>query len=401
MTASPASSGDVDLRICRRRRVVAAGDREAQLPDLSFRLLLLLAEQGPEHVAYSEIEKTVWGAAVTRDTIKQRIKLLRDSLASIGAPDRAIEAVRNTGYRTRLRFGDLAPKVRRRSRWRLVPGLALVAVIIALFFFWTRLPARSTPVTIAVESGEAPSGVDDAAWIGVRRVLVRDLSKIESLRVLDRPVPSGSDAQADFSATLSLVPSAAGLRLSAQLLDGRSRTVLYAEHYGYDPASYDRALQHFVNNVHANITGLSLGLGRAGYAEQDEAARSSYLKAQALWRTGELSSLNAARKMLEAITTTGRNFPLAASLLARVKADLVLRHGADAQLAREALLEADRLVQTYPGVGDFRFTLARAKMASGDRKEALNDLRAAQRTMPFLSRDIQALERELSRGPSL
>lgn len=398
MTATPASKGDVDLRICRRRRVAIVGHREARLPDLSFRLLLLLADRAPEPVAYAEIEQAVWGASVTRDTMKQRVKLLRDSLAAIGAPGDAIEAVRNEGYRTKLRIGILDPEARR-SPWRLVAALVLVATIVAATIVWTRRPAGPVPVTIAVESGGAPRGIDGVTWNGVRGALVRDLSKIEGVRVLDRTAPAGSDAQADLRATLALVPADTGHRLSIQLVDDQSRAVFYAENYEYRPGSYERALRHFVNNAYPGIAALSPELGKAGFGQQDATIRSSYLRALALWRTGDLRSLNAARQLLQTLTRHRPDYLPAASLLARVKADLVLRHGADARLAREAALEADRLVAAHPGIGDFRFTLARAKMALGQPREALNDMRIAQQTMPFIARDVQALEQELLSQP--
>lgn len=399
MTAATSSEGDVDLRICRRRRVIVAGDREARLPDLSFQLLVVLAERAPEHVTYAEIERAVWGASVTRDTMKQRVKLLRDSLTAIGVPDRAVEAVRNEGYRTMLRIGDLRPEALRPRSRRLIAGLVLVVAIAVASIFWARAPVDSTPVTIAVESGSVPPGIDAAAWNGVRGALVRDLSKIEGVRVLDQSAPSGADTQADLKATLALVPAGTGFRLSVQLVEDQSRAVLHAEDYEYRPDSFERALRHFINNAYPGIAALSPELGLAGLGQQDVAVRASYLRALALWRTGELRSMNAARQLLETLTTDRPDFLPAASLLARVKADLVLRHGADAQLAHEAVLEADRLVEAYPEVGDFRFSLARAKMAVGQRQEALNELRIAQQTMPFVARDVQALERELLSRP--
>lgn len=398
MSAPSASADAVDLHLCHRRRIVAAGDRETRLPDLSFRLLTLLAAHAPEPVAYAEIEKSVWGAAVTRDTMKQRIKLLRDSLASIGAPEHAIEAVRNAGYRTRLRFGDFLPAKPRRMPWRPALGFLVAGTLLAAVALWQRSPPSSIPVKIAVESGETAQGIKDSAMSGIHRVLIRDLSKIEGVRIIDQAAAPGADTDADLEVTLALVPAADGIRLSAQLLDRRSRAILYAEHYRYSPDDYERALQHFVNNAHARIAELSLELGRGGYAQQDEAIRSTYLQALTLWRTGELRSLKVSREMLEKVVSANDDFLLAESLLARVKADLVLRHGVDARLAREAALEAARLVQAHPGVGDFRFTQARAKMALGDQSGALLDLRIAQQTMPFLSRDIQALERQLQRG---
>lgn len=375
--------------------MIVAANREVRLPDLSFRLLLVLAERAPEHVTYAEIEQAVWGFSVTRDTMKQRVKLLRDSMAAIGVPDHAIEAARNEGYRTMLRIGDLRPEAPRPSSRRLIAALVLVVGIAIASIFWTREPADLRPLTIAVGNASVPPGIDSAAWNGVRSALIRDLSKIEGVRVLDQPAPADPDAQADLKATLALVPVGTGFRLSVQLVEDQSRAVLHAEDYEYRPGSYERALRHFINNAYPGIAALSPELGRAGFAQQDLAVRSSYLRALALWRTGELRSLHAARRLLETMTTTWPDFLPAASLLARVKADLVLRHGADAQLAQEAVREADRLVDAYPGIGDFRFTLARAKMALGQRREALNDMRIAQQTMPFIARDVQMLEREL------
>ncbi len=54
--------------------------REIRLPDLSFSLLWLLSERAPDPVPFDEIERVVWAAQVSRETVKQRVKLLRDSL---------------------------------------------------------------------------------------------------------------------------------------------------------------------------------------------------------------------------------------------------------------------------------------------------------------------------------
>lgn len=381
----------VDLRICHRRRSVIAGEREVELPDLSFRLLALLADRAPEDVTYAEIEREVWRAQVTRETMKQRVTLVRESLRTIGVEKPGIEAVRNVGYRTTLRIGEA--RSRRRGGIVLLIALTagLCAAAVAGAFGYARWRSEQ-PMTIAVESAEAPRGADRNVWDAARRMLVRDLSKIDGVRVIDASGPSR--VTPDLVARLALDPGPAGMLLSTQLVDRRSGSVLYAERYGFEPQAPGRAIQHFANNAHGALTGLALDLGRQGYTRQSGAARTAYLQAYGLWRRGDLASLRAAEAKLADASVGADNFPLAKSLRARIRADLVLR-GADVRLAAEAERDASALVEENPAVGDYRYSLARAKLALGDEAGALEQLRQAARTLPFLDRDVRALERQI------
>lgn len=392
MTVSGTSASSPALRLCRRRRVVAVGSQELRLPDLSFRLFDLLASRAPNDVSYAEIEQVVWNAGVTRETIKQRVKLLRESLAQLGAPEMTIEAVRNVGYRTTLDIGLIEPR-----RWhagRRLPFAWIAIVVVAAVAILIAVLARSTdtipPPALLVESAAPPAGVDLAAWEGARRLLVRDLSKVEGIRIVDR-LPQDRNAPALLT-RLALDRDGAGLRLSTELVDGKSGAILFAENYRYDPRNVDRALAHFANNAHAIITALSLQLGSNGFTPQPDAVRATYARAFQLWRQGDRQSLGAAHSILQELLADRGDVPLAASLLTRVKADLVLLHDADIGLAREARHDAARLVAARPDIGEFRYSLARTLIALRDRGAALDQLRIAQRTMPFLSRDIQALE---------
>jgi hypothetical protein len=57
---------------------------------------------------------------------------------------------------------------------------------------------------------------------------------------------------------------------------------------------------------------------------------------------------------------------------------------------------AAQLVEVHPDVPEFRYTLARTELAIGNRTAALDQLRIAERDLPFLRRDVQALERLLA-----
>jgi thioredoxin-like negative regulator of GroEL len=76
-----------------------------------------------------------------------------------------------------------------------------------------------------------------------------------------------------------------------------------------------------------------------------------------------------------------------------------MRHGELAALTRQAEFDVRALIARRPGVGDLRYSLARTLLAQGKGDEALDELHIARQTMPFLARDIVAIER-LSKLPS-
>ncbi|WP_164522031.1 winged helix-turn-helix domain-containing protein [Sphingomonas koreensis] len=401
--------GEMKLQLCRVRHAIVADGRAHRLPDLSFRLLDLLASRAPAPVSFAEIEQFVWNAQVTRETIKQRVTMLRESLTQAGINGTTIEAVRNHGYRTLLTTTAIETGRRDPIRSKVAAVVALVLGLMAAVSL--SLALRSAPATgpaiLAVAATPPPPGVDPAAWDSLRRGMVRALSKFEGLQVVDHLPASGTPPS--YLVRAAIEPSAQGQGVSIELVEGGTGAVLFAEQYRYIPTDTDRAVLHFANNIHPQLASLSAN----GAAMPDE-ARLRYAEAFRLWRLGDLQSLNGARERLHALASGPEPTLLARSLLARVQSDLVLRHGAPGALARQAELQLRPLIATHPGVGDLRYSLSRSLLAQGKRQEALDQLRIAQRTMPFLSRDIIAIEgrtqsqiggseirNEVARGPAI
>ncbi len=76
------------------------GSDEIHLPPLSFELLLLFVRRAPDVVTRDECFDTVWqGVVVGPETLKQRVKLLREALSDSSRGPRYIETVRGRGYR--------------------------------------------------------------------------------------------------------------------------------------------------------------------------------------------------------------------------------------------------------------------------------------------------------------
>lgn len=350
-------------------------------------MLDLLVSRAPDPVAFADIERIVWDAHVTRETIKQRVTLLRESLAQIGMDGTAIEAVRNHGYRTTLVMREAQPA----RAWpvRRMIGLAAttaLAALAALFLTWQgRDTHDAAKPLLAVIVDPAAPGSDTVQAEAVRRDMVRAFSKFGGVQVIDR-LPSPGAAPA-YIVRLSLDTSANKGQLATELVDGGTGVVLFAERYPVSATQSDRAVLHFANYVHAHVSAFS-----GGGEGMSEESRARYAEAYRLWRLGDRQSLVGARNSLAALADGADASVMSRSLLARVQSDLVLRHGEPIALARTAELNIRALIARHPGLGDLRYSLSSALLAQGKRQEALDALRVAQQTMPFLSRDVMAIE---------
>jgi len=398
-----AAAGSVDL--CARTQRVRFAGREAKLPDLSFRLLQLLREHAPAAVGFEEIERVVWAAHVTRETIKQRAKLLRDALVALGLQEEAIAAVRSVGYRLTVPAGVYDAPVRGAGlgppNWRAFAAASGFVVAVAAAALIAGGLWRQPPGALQIEIVQTPAANDvgPQALSNVSRDLANYLTRVEGVDVLVGASSGGraSDLIVDFA----IAGPQTDARLSLRLVDRHSGLILWAEDYPFDASDYDRSLAHFASNVHANVETLSLKLGRNGQERQPRAAREEYESVLALIRGAGEPDLLVAQRRLDVLLAQRPAFALARALRARVLADLVLRHGRDPRLAASAVAEARSLVDAYPFAADFKYTLARAQLAAGDEAGALRNLYSAARDLPFLERDILALERQMREaGPA-
>lgn len=392
------SATGVRVDLCVRTQSVRFSGRETKLPDLSFRLLELLCEHAPAAVSFEDIERAVWSAQVTRETIKQRAKLLRDALVVLGLPEEAISSVRSVGYRLTVPAGVYEAPVRtgRLRDWRPLAAVSGFVLVIATAVLIAGAPWRPPPDALQVAIVQAPASTDvDSLFANnVSRDLANYLAHVKGIDVLATASPGSraSDLIVDF-AIAGQQPDA---RLSLRLVDRHSGLILWAEDYPFDASDYDRSLAHFASNVHTNVETLSLKLGRNGQDRQPRAAREEYESILELTRgAGELD-LMLARRRLDALVAERPNFTLARALRVRVIADLILRHGHDQLLAASVVSEARSLAESFPLAADLKYTLARAQMAAGDKAGAMLNLSAAARDLPFLERDILALKREIA-----
>jgi DNA-binding winged helix-turn-helix (wHTH) protein len=357
------------LKLDEANRAVVWDGRVAVVPELTFRFLRSLLERSPAITPFASIESEVWGAMVSRETLKQRAKLLRDALNELGA-DCLVEAVRNEGYRLRLRSkGNATSHTGPRYAAPLVNALLALVAIVALpsLSQFAGPPAR---LSLSIESNDSP----------LRNDLLRDLSRFDAINVID-----GSGAQSDL--VVRIATGGASTLLTLQ--DARSGAILFAETYATDRGGSERVAAHFSSFVHERVQALR------PYPALPSRLRIAYGEALELIRGGDEAALLLARARLRQVTNARPHFLLAAALLARVEADLVLRFDYPSANAESARSWAAALVSRHPEIPELRYALARTELACGNDEVALEQLRYAARDLPFLQRDIKALERRL------
>jgi len=75
------------------------GQQQIDLPHLSYRLLAELVRSGSKPVSIKELSEKVWQTTVSGGAVKQRIKLLRQTLGDDANSPKYIENIRGQGYR--------------------------------------------------------------------------------------------------------------------------------------------------------------------------------------------------------------------------------------------------------------------------------------------------------------
>lgn len=393
-------SSTVEPEICVARQTVRLAGREVRLPDLSFRLLRLLSERAPEPVSFDEIERFVWAAHVSRETIKQRVKILRDSLEGLGVAHGGIESARNIGYRLTQTLAQYEPSVSGKPPSAVrrfgapVAGVAACLCAVLVYLFLSDQGAVAKPLSMSVHSLVAQPR--PPAWEAARQTLIGELSRMSNLIVV---ATDDGRRETDLVVEMESIPDGPYETLELELIETGTGTRLWAESFGLDQDGYDKPISIFVADVREQVVALGLRPEPGIPAGEANRARQLYLSASSLAKSGKAADLLAARARLDSALAIRPAFALARSLRARIDARLVIDHGRDQRLAFQALGEAQSLVDAHPDVPEFRRTLATVQIARGTLPEALENLEAAARNMPFLRPDIAALRRQMDLQP--
>ena len=333
-----------------------------------------------------------------------------------------LEALKD--LRHKLEFGaeleraTAAPSWLRWTRWptALVLVLLMSALALALPFYWHRnLPTSLPPEkSIAVLPFENLSKDEENAFFagGVQDEILTNLAKVADLKVISRSsvmkYKSGPERNLrEIAKALGVshvvegsVQGAGGrVRVSAQLIDARTDTHLWAEHYERDAADVfaiqTEIAEHIVNQLQAKLSPAE----KAAITERptaDPVAYAYYTQAKAMdvwsdWEGGAEKSLTRKAELLEKATQRDPNFALAYCALAKTQLDLFLVTNKVDKLDRTPLelaakKAAEAALRVRPDLGEAHLELARyyyyANVFTGDFDRARDELVIARRTLP-------------------
>lgn len=195
----------------------------------SYQLLEVLVRAAPEAVTLADIHAAVWGnTQVSDDTVRQRVKLLRQALGTPEGGGNYIRVEHGAGYAV-----DAVP-VRARVKRRSVPKFLLPFMIFLVVatpvaaYLWAQMQPP-TPARIYVQPFEALAAEDTYVAVGFTSELIDKLVPIAGLSVSG----SGSANNDRLKAVVegSVRRELDKLHVSVRLIDARSGDYLWARQY--------------------------------------------------------------------------------------------------------------------------------------------------------------------------
>ncbi|WP_166504571.1 winged helix-turn-helix domain-containing protein [Thioclava sp. IC9] len=307
------------------RRAVSLRPQSAKV------LAVLLAARG-EMVGKERLMEAVWpDTHVTDDSLVQCISEIRKAL---GPRDgKRLQTLPRKGYRLAV---DAPVATGTRARLGALSVLAVMMVAIAAgLFFWPLTKATADPKTIAVMPFRNMSGDVDQGYFsnGVAEDLIVSLSSLSDMRVLARGTSFPlADAHRDIREVAKILKADyllegsvrrvdRTLRVSANLVDGRTGQNIWAERY--DGSVED--LFDFQDKVLAQIMRvLSVRLSRAERERlgirgtEDIAAYDAYLRGRELENLYSRDTNLRAEEALKSALRRDPDFALAHAHLAQV-----------------------------------------------------------------------------------
>ena len=240
----------LDISIDVSSGTVWRGDRVLDLPDLSFRLLTTLATRAPAMVGKDELIAAVWGDVVVSDeTLMQRVRLLRQALGDDSQKPRYIASVRGRGYRlaapVEVAQGRRAPG---RGAWHRKLGAAMGILFVVLIGLAVGLRDTSQSPGISTLAVLPFSDLSEDQSFGffadgMQEELLARLARLDEISVLSRTSVERFRDTTETIPGISRALHAGGiiegsvrvngdrLRITVQLIDGKTDRHLWAESY--------------------------------------------------------------------------------------------------------------------------------------------------------------------------
>ena len=206
------------------QRTLDLEGKTSDLSELSFRLLEALVDADGRLVSNKDLRGYIWdGNIVGEDALKQRVKLLRDQFAALGAEAKMISTVRGKGYRLACSIEPVSENsgsgtklfhgARKTAVY--VLGVLLLSILITALYESAYTPYRLRQTTIVVLPIEA---IEDSNFTGTNNLddlIMRALVEYSGLTV----VLSHDLEPADYSVKINLETTTAGIIGQATVIE--------------------------------------------------------------------------------------------------------------------------------------------------------------------------------------
>ncbi len=374
-----------------------------ELPELSFQFLASLASRGVQPTTYDDLMKEVWsGQAITQDTIKQRVKLVREALVKAGAEKDVIQTIRGVGYRLVLPEPQTRvfciPK-------RYIAGALLLALLTASALLLFRSPSDTSEPAIAVMPLPVIGAQAEAGSASVIDAeLLSALGRLQGIHLVSgQTMAALSDVRARdiYHETKASVLVEGSFRFEGETeiidlrgVDAQSEIIVWSYRYVPDPSAPPgaarRIAQHASRYLQDAALMTQLANARVG-GSRNMAARTDFLNALAPFYAGDEEGLLKARELLIASVEKDETFSTAQARLAEVYARLALRFD-DESAAGPAIKHAELALNQTPDSALAHYSYGLALFADGENERALEELSVAVETLPFAERDLIAIQ---------
>ena len=297
-------------------------------------------------------------------------------------------------------------------RWARSPAVATLVLIAAALaaavsFNWNRKPTTSSRLdkSIAVLPFENLSHDKENAFFadGVQDELLSNLSKISDLKVISRTsvMPFKSNLGRNLKTiaqelgVANVVEGSVGrsgdrVRVSVQLIDARTDTHVWTEHYDRDATDVFAIQSEIAQQIAKQLQAKLSPMEKAEIAERptdDLVAYAFYTKANKIeiWNDweGADKSMNQKLELLDKAIKRDPNFALAYCALAKAQIELFDGDSARHELAKQA---AEAALRIRPDLGEGHLELARyyslTGVFNGDYGRAREELRIARHKLP-------------------
>ncbi len=162
-------------------KTVTYKDQKLSLSPTSFELLTHLMLKAPAVVSVDQLLEQVWQKkVVSRDTVKQQVKSLRDQL---GEAATLIESVRGFGYQIKTTTHTVSGKTWQHRKWWFV-GMAVLVIMAAVLYHYLTRPTMTLPLETATLPFKLIDSNDQDLVVMLQEELTQMLARQADVRAI-------------------------------------------------------------------------------------------------------------------------------------------------------------------------------------------------------------------------